>query len=237
MQITENRIKVRDVYENYENDDEEGVVGYDDRLDIRPRYQREFVYKDAKRDAVIDTVLQGLPLNVMYWAKTGDDTYEVLDGQQRTISLMEYVDGNFSIKYENNAMNFDNLPEDVQERILDYELLVYICDGTDSEKLKWFKTINIAGERLTNQELRNAVYAGRGYRTQNVIFRRQTAQRPVMGTARVVTVTSRARVSDKRSLRQQSNGSQTVTALRSMDTCRRTRMTRLLRSCGVISVR
>ena len=160
MQITENRIKVRDVYENYENDDEEGVVGYDDRLDIRPRYQREFVYKDAKRDAVIDTVLQGLPLNVMYWAKTGDDTYEVLDGQQRTISLMEYVDGNFSIKYENNAMNFDNLPEDVQERILDYELLVYICDGTDSEKLKWFKTINIAGERLTNQELRNAVYAG-----------------------------------------------------------------------------
>lgn len=160
MKIEERRVKVRDVYENYENDDEEGVTGYDDRLDIRPRYQREFVYKDAKRDAVIDTVLQGLPLNVMYWAKTGDDTYEVLDGQQRTISLMEYIDGNYSIKYEGNSMTFDNLPSDIQERILDYELFVYVCDGTDSEKLKWFKTINIAGERLTDQELRNAVYAG-----------------------------------------------------------------------------
>lgn len=160
MEITERRIKVCDVFENYENDDEEGVTGYDDRLDIRPKYQREFVYKDDKRNAVIDTVLQGLPLNVMYWAKTGEDTYEVLDGQQRTISLMEYVDGNYSIQYDGNSMNFSNLPDDVQERILDYELFVYVCDGTDSEKLKWFKTINIAGERLTDQELRNAVYAG-----------------------------------------------------------------------------
>jgi hypothetical protein len=160
MEITERRIKVCDVFENYENDDEEGVTGYDDRLDIRPKYQREFVYKDDKRNAVIDTVLQGLPLNVTYWAKTGEDTYEVLDGQQRTISLMEYVDGNYSIQYDGNSMNFSNLPDDVQERILDYELFVYVCDGTDSEKLKWFKTINIAGERLTDQELRNAVYAG-----------------------------------------------------------------------------
>ena len=160
MKIEERRVKARDVYENYENDDEEGVTGYDDRLNIRPKYQREFVYKDAKRDAVIDTVLQGLPLNVMYWAQTGDDSYEVLDGQQRTISLMEYIDGNFSIKYEGNSMTFYNLPQDVQERILDYELFIYVCDGTDSEKLKWFKTINIAGERLTDQELRNAVYAG-----------------------------------------------------------------------------
>ncbi|WEV67942.1 DUF262 domain-containing protein [Bifidobacterium sp. ESL0769] len=160
MDIKECRIKVSAVYENYENDEEEGVTGYNDRLDIRPKYQREFVYKPDKRDAVIDTVLQGLPLNVMYWAKTGEDTYEVLDGQQRTISLMEYVDGNYSVEYDGNSMNFDNLPQDIQQRILDYELFVYICDGTDSEKLKWFKTINIAGERLTDQELRNAVYAG-----------------------------------------------------------------------------
>lgn len=164
MQVTERRIKVRDVYEGYLNDDEEGVTGYDDRLDIRPRYQREFVYKADKRDAVIETVLEGLPLNVMYWAVVhhpdDEDTYEVLDGQQRTISLMEYVDGNFSIKYDGNAMTFENLPQDVQDRILDYELFVYVCDGNDSEKLKWFRTINIAGERLTDQELRNAVYAG-----------------------------------------------------------------------------
>lgn len=164
MQITEQRIKTRTVYDGYINDEEEGVTGYNGLLDIRPRYQREFVYKDDKRDAVIETVLAGLPLNVMYWAvvhhPTGKNSYEVLDGQQRTISLMEYIDGNYSIKYEGNAMTFSNLPIDVQERILDYPLFVYVCDGTDSEKLKWFKTINIAGERLTDQELRNAVYAG-----------------------------------------------------------------------------
>lgn len=100
--------------------------------------------------------MKGLPLNVIYWAKTGEDYYEVLDGQQRTISLCEYVDGSYSVddKY------FMNLPEDIQEKILNYELFVYVCDGTDSEKLEWFKIINIAGEKLTDQELRNAVYAG-----------------------------------------------------------------------------
>ena len=156
MKIEERKIKVRDITEGYSNDNEEGVVGYDGRLDIRPKYQREFVYKDAQRDEVIRSVLRGLPLNVIYWAKTGEDSYEVLDGQQRTISLCEYVDGSFSVddKY------FMNLTDDVKDKILDYELFVYICDGSDSEKLEWFQIINIAGERLTDQELRNAVYAG-----------------------------------------------------------------------------
>lgn len=156
MQIEQRKVAVREVTEGYFNDAEEGVVGYDERLDIRPKYQREFVYKDAQRDEVIRTIRRGLPLNVMYWCRTGEDTYEVLDGQQRTISLCEYVDGTFSVddKY------FYNLPSDQQEQILDYELFVYVCDGTDSEKLDWFKIINIAGERLTDQELRNAVYAG-----------------------------------------------------------------------------
>lgn len=156
MIIEERKIKVGEVYEGYFNDNEEGVVGYDERLDIRPKYQREFVYKDEQRNEVIRSVLKGLPLNVIYWAKTGEDTYEVLDGQQRTISLCEYVDGSYSV----DGKYFMNLPEDTQEKILDYELFVYVCDGTDSEKLEWFKIINIAGERLTNQELRNAVYAG-----------------------------------------------------------------------------
>ena len=98
MIIDERKITVGEVCEGYFNDAEEGVVGYNDRLDIRPKYQREFVYKDAQRDEVIRTVLKGLPLNVIYWCKTGDDTYEVLDGQQRTISLCEYVDGSFSVK-------------------------------------------------------------------------------------------------------------------------------------------
>ena len=133
---------------------------YDERLDIRPKYQREFVYKDAQRDEVIRTVMKGLPLNVMYGCKVkkedGSDGFEVLDGQQRTISLCEYVDGSFSVddKY------FYNLPADKKQQILDYPLFVYVCDGTDSEKLEWFRIINIAGEELTDQELRNAVYAG-----------------------------------------------------------------------------
>lgn len=156
MNIEERKIKVGEITAGYFNDAEEGVTGYDDRLDIRPKYQREFVYKDAQRDEVIRTVLKGLPLNVIYWCKTGDDTYEVLDGQQRTISLCEYVDGSFSVddKY------FYNLPTDLKNKILDYELFVYVCDGTDSEKLDWFRIINIAGEQLSDQEMRNAVYAG-----------------------------------------------------------------------------
>lgn len=156
MKIQELKVTIGEICEGYFNDNEEGVTGYDDRLDIRPKYQREFVYKDKQRDEVIRTVLKGLPLNVIYWCKTGDDTYEVLDGQQRTISICEYVDGSFSVddKY------FYNLSADIKKKILDYELFVYVCDGTDSEKLEWFKIINIAGEQLTDQELRNAVYAG-----------------------------------------------------------------------------
>lgn len=164
MKIEEQKITVREVVEGYLNDAEEGVVGYNEQLDIRPKYQREFVYKDKQRDEVIRTVMKGLPLNVMYWVDRGEQyeddpnepRYEVMDGQQRTISLCEYVDGSFSVddKY------FYNLPSDQQKRILDYELFVYVCEGTDSEKLEWFRIINIAGEQLTDQELRNAVYAG-----------------------------------------------------------------------------
>ena len=165
MKIEERKVTVREVTEGYFNDAEEGVVGYDGCLDIRPKYQREFVYKDAQRNEVIRTVMKGLPLNVMYWVDRGEEyeddpdepRYEVLDGQQRTLSLCEYVDGNFSVddKY------FNNLPSDQQAKFLDYELFVYVCNGTDSEKLDWFRIINIAGEELTDQELRNAVYAGR----------------------------------------------------------------------------
>ena len=160
MEIIEQKVTVDEVCEGYLNDAEEGVVGYGGRLDIRPKYQREFVYKDAQRDEVIRTVMKGLPLNVFYWCKAKKDDrtvgFEVLDGQQRTISLCEYVDGSFSVddKY------FYNLPSDMKRKILDYPLFTYVCDGTDSEKLDWFRIINIAGEELTDQELRNAVYAG-----------------------------------------------------------------------------
>lgn len=156
MKIELKEIKIGDITNGYKNSDEEGVVGYEGKLNIRPKYQREFVYGEKERAAVIDTVTKKFPLNVMYWIKTDDDRYEVLDGQQRTISICQYVTGDFSY----NNLYFHNLPEDKQKAILDYDLMIYICEGTDSEKLEWFRTINIAGKPLTNQELRNAVYAG-----------------------------------------------------------------------------
>lgn len=160
MNIEEKKVTVGEVYEDYFNDAEEGVSGFGGKLDIRPRYQREFVYKDNQRDEVVRTVMKGLPLNVIYWCKIkkpdGSEGFEVMDGQQRTISICEYVDGSFSV----DNQYFANLPKDKQEQILNYPLFVYVCDGKDSEKLDWFRIINIAGEQLTDQELRNAVYAG-----------------------------------------------------------------------------
>ena len=156
MQIELKDITVRELVEGYCDDGEGGVVGYGGKLDIRPPYQREFVYKDEKRDAVIDTIIKGFPLNVMYWAVREDGTFEVIDGQQRTISIAQYVQSDFSI----NGRFFHNLTTDEQGPILNYKLMVYACTGTESEKLKWFKTVNIAGEELSNQELKNAVYAG-----------------------------------------------------------------------------
>jgi len=156
MKIELHEITVREIVDGYLDNDEEGVVGYCGRLNIRPKYQREFVYDDKKRNAVIDTINKGFPLNVMYWVKNEDGTFEVLDGQQRTISFCQYVNNDYSI----NERKFCNLTETEQYRILDYKVLVYFCEGNDEEKLAWFRIINIAGEKLTDQELRNATYTG-----------------------------------------------------------------------------
>lgn len=156
MEIKLHKITVRDLTAGYADNAEQGVKAYGGKLDVRPPYQREFVYGDKQRAAVIDTLTQGFPLNVMYWATRDDGTFEIIDGQQRTISICQYVNGDFAYLFK----YFHNLQEDEKEQILNYELQVYICSGTDSEKLKWFETINIAGEKLTEQELRNAVYAG-----------------------------------------------------------------------------
>lgn len=156
MNIELKEITVREMTNGYQDNEENGVLGYSGRLDIRPPYQREFIYKDKQRDAVIDTVTKKFPLNVMYWAVREDGNFEVIDGQQRTISIAQYVEGDFSF----NNKYFHNLQEDEKERILNYKLMIYLCSGTDSEKLEWFKIINIAGEKLTDQELRNAVYSG-----------------------------------------------------------------------------
>ena len=156
MKIELHELTVREIAENYVDNAENGVVGYNGKLNIRPKYQREFVYGEDKRNAVIETIVKGFPLNVMYWVKNSDDDFEVLDGQQRTISFCQYVNGDFSIG--NKA--FHNLTKTEQDQILDYKVMVYFCEGNDKEKLDWFETINIAGEKLTKQELRNAVYTG-----------------------------------------------------------------------------
>lgn len=159
MNIELKEIAIREVINGYSDRTAEdgGITGYDGRLNIRPAYQREFVYKDKQRDAVIETINKGFPLNVMYWMHDTDtDNYEVLDGQQRTISFCQYIKGAFSL--ENRY--FHNLTKAEQDLILDYTLMVYICEGNDKEKLDWFRIINIAGEKLTEQELRNAVYTG-----------------------------------------------------------------------------
>ena len=156
MDVIKTQIKVRDLVKGYHDDPETNqVVGYDGKLSIRPAFQRQFVYKDNQRDEVIRTINKGFPLSIFYWAKTPDG-WEILDGQQRTISICQYVNGDFSLDYR----YFHNLTEEEKNKILDYELDVYLCDGTDAEKMEWFKVINIAGEKLTDQELRNAVYAG-----------------------------------------------------------------------------
>lgn len=150
------RITIGQIANGYIDNNEEGVIGFNGQLNIRPKYQREFVYSDAKRDKVLDTIMKGLPLNIMYWAKNEDNTFEVLDGQQRTISFCQYVNGDYSIddKY------FHSLTNAEQNAILNYELMVYVVEGSDKERLDWFRTINIAGEKLTDQELLNINYTG-----------------------------------------------------------------------------
>lgn len=156
MKIELTQIPIRDVVEGYVDSAENGVYAYGGKLNIRPAYQREFIYKDKQRDEVVNTIMKGFPLNVMYWVKRDDGTFEVMDGQQRTISFCQYFNSEFSIDYR----YFHNLFDDEKEQFLNYKLMVYICEGTDKEKLDWFRIINIAGEKLTEQELRNAVYTG-----------------------------------------------------------------------------
>ena len=156
MKISLHNILVKELHQNYKDDAEEGVIAYSGQLNVRPPYQREFIYNETQKKAVIQTVKQGLPLNTMYWCLNQDGTYELMDGQQRTISICSYIEGDFSVDHQ----YFHNLTEAEKAQILNYELMIYVCEGTDKEKLNWFQTINIAGEKLTKQELRNAVYTG-----------------------------------------------------------------------------
>lgn len=156
MKIKKLHLTVRDLVDGYHDGGEGGVRGYGGKLDIRPPYQREFIYKGKQREAVITSIQKRFPLNVMYWAAQDDGAFEIVDGQQRTISIGQYINSDFSV----NGQYFHNLTLEEQANILDYELMVYLCSGTHRDKLDWFRTVNIAGEKLYDQELRNAVYSG-----------------------------------------------------------------------------
>ena len=172
MKITKVAITIKDLCEGYvnesETDIEQGVYAYNGKLCVRPAFQRSFVYDKKQENAVIDTALKGFPLNIMYWVDNGDGTYDCLDGQQRTISLCNFVDGISSFNapwFNNNNKNYihtiKRIDPDLYEKFMNYELEVYICKGTKSEQMEWFRTINIAGEELYPQELRNASYVSK----------------------------------------------------------------------------
>ena len=173
MNIKLFNIKVKDVFNGFVDKGEDGVFAYGGKLTIRPPYQREFVYDLKQQEAVLHTVLKKFPLNTMYWVKTNTDhpivdgwepadtdKFEVLDGQQRTLSVMMFLKHKLQINWNGASYYEDSLPNNLYDDLLDYEFMVYICEGTESEKLEWFKVVNVAGEELTPQELRNSVYTG-----------------------------------------------------------------------------
>ena len=158
------KLTIRDLVDSFsENTKTNQVTAFGGRLNVRPPYQREFVYELDKQKAVINTVLSGYPLNVMYWAKNGDQ-FELMDGQQRTLSICKYFKDAYSVDVESagkkSPKTFSGLIGSDREKFLNYPLTVYICEGDDKEKLDWFQVINIAGVRLTQQEMRNAIYNG-----------------------------------------------------------------------------
>ena len=161
MNIELHNIPVSEIVRGYSDTGDGGVTGFGGRLNIRPSFQREFIYTEEQQKAVIRTILKGFPLNVMYWTANDSGDYEMLDGQQRTLSICSYVSGGFSVKDEHDyPRHFGGLADDKKAVIMNYPLMIYICSGTHDEKLDWFRTINIAGEKLTLQEQRNAVYSG-----------------------------------------------------------------------------
>lgn len=162
--ILRTEITIKDICDGFVYNELEGkgLFGLSGKLTIQPEYQRNYIYADGKRDvAVIESILKGYPLGLIYFNKVSDDNFEVLDGQQRITSFGRYVTGKFAIIDDNGYPHyFDKLPKDKQQIILETKLLIYECEGTETEIKEWFRTINIAGVPLNNQELLNAVYSG-----------------------------------------------------------------------------
>ena len=156
MKFDVEEVTIGAIYEGFKDDDVSGVVGLNGQLNIRPAYQREFFYKGKALLDVIRTIHEKAPLGLMYWAVNDDGTYEVIDGQQRTISFCRYLKGSFSF----NTKYFHSLSPEQSSEILNYKVLVCYCRGDTESKKKWFERINIPGGKLTDQELRNAIYSG-----------------------------------------------------------------------------
>lgn len=157
-------IKVKDICEGFVYNELEGkgLFGLSGKLTIQPEYQRNYIYADGKKDvAVIDSILKGYPLGLIYFNKVNDENLEVLDGQQRITSIGRYVSNKFAIKDENGMEQyFSGIAKNKQDLILNTPLLIYECEGTEPEIKNWFRTINIVGVPLNNQEINNAVFSG-----------------------------------------------------------------------------
>lgn len=154
------KVSIRDLFNGYKNKNDEGVFAYNGNLTLRPMYQREFIYNEKESALVIDTIIHGCCINLFQWAKKDDGKYECVDGQQRSISICEFVNNTYSIMYNNQPNYFYNLPKDLQEKILNYELTINLITGTNDEIKDWYKRINIPGKSHTEQEIRNASYCG-----------------------------------------------------------------------------
>lgn len=157
-------ITVKDICDGFVYNELEGkgLFGLSGKLTIQPEYQRNYIYADGKRDvAVIQSILKGYPLGLIYFNKIDENNLEVLDGQQRITSFGRYVTNKFAVKDINGIEQyFSGIATDKQKLILDTKILIYECEGTESEIKEWFKTINIAGVPLNDQELLNAVFSG-----------------------------------------------------------------------------
>ena len=156
-------LTVRDICDGFVYNELEGkgLFGWGGKLTIQPEYQRNYIYADGKKDvAVIESILQNYPLGLIYFTKTSNDQYEILDGQQRITSIGRYVQNKMAVKINGMETYFDGLADNLQKQIMDYPLLIYICEGKEPEIKKWFETINITGIPLNPQELLNAIYSG-----------------------------------------------------------------------------
>ena len=163
MKTEQKKIKIKDIVQGFKEAEDGTVVGLNGRLDIRPPYQREYIHEnnDNFKKNLINSIYQNLPIGLIYFAAKDGGGYELLDGQQRIMTICRYVAKNqFSCSIDGTIKYYTNLSPDQKEKIDNYDLIVYVCTGNIDDKMKWFQTINTGAEQLSNQELRNSFYSG-----------------------------------------------------------------------------